>query len=162
MAIRGPKAQKGEILRISAIRNLNNGLQGIKVGTKILRGPSLKSLSLLRTFYLPQIMMLPISELKLSKLPPFGPPKLSKSWSVIDRRFWVGLNSLEILVPILTPCRPLFRIFPISVLPKSSKCYPFSLFLVRWLIVQGIFAKVGPDLELREGPGVWFLHQLIV
>ena len=46
---------------------LNNGLQGVKMGTKMLRGQSLKSLSLLRTFYLPQIMILPDSELKLSK-----------------------------------------------------------------------------------------------
>ena len=38
------------------------------MGTKMLRGPSLKSLSLLSTFYLPQIMILPDSELKLNYL----------------------------------------------------------------------------------------------
>ena len=43
------------------------------MGTKMLRGPSLKSLSLLRTFYLPQIMFLPDLELKLSKYQPFSP-----------------------------------------------------------------------------------------
>ena len=68
VAIRGPEGWNFEDFGNTKIgKILNNGLQGVKMGTKMLRGPPLKGLSLLRTFYLPQIMILPDSELKLSK-----------------------------------------------------------------------------------------------
>ena len=68
VAIRGPKGLNFEDFgNTTILKMLNNGLQGVKMGTKMLRGPSLKSVSLLRIFYLPQIMILPDSELKSSK-----------------------------------------------------------------------------------------------
>ena len=71
MAIRGPKGSHfedfGNCSNTKIGKILNNGLHGVKMGTQMLRGRSLKSSSLLRTFYPPQIMILPDSELKLSK-----------------------------------------------------------------------------------------------
>ena len=59
--------------------NLKNpGLQGVKMGTKMTRGPSLKSLSLLRTFYLWQIMILSLSLFRSQNL-----------LSIIYHRSWI-------------------------------------------------------------------------
>ena len=57
--------------------------------------PSLKSLSLLRTVYLLQIMILTISGGGNVVFWTILVPNQAKSWSVVDRMFWVGLNSLE-------------------------------------------------------------------
>ena len=100
------------------------------MATNMLRGPSLKSSSLLRTVYLLQIMILTISGEKGCYLENFnsesGKSMICGRYTVLSRLKLFRDRPPSILVPILTPCRPLLRIFPILVLLKSSKFHPFG------------------------------------
>ena len=72
------------------------------MGTKMLRGPSLKSLSLLRTFYLLQIMILTISGEQGFYLDNFN----SESGKIM---ICGRLKVLSRLKLFRDPCRPLFQ-----------------------------------------------------